>query len=739
MPLPKPKKNEKEQDFVSRCISAAIGDGTFENTPKGRAQATAACFQTWRDSKKGEEGEGKDESPPWLSPETINRAYSVLHVKSVNVDQRTIKGTATTPSPDRLGDVVEPLGIKFKNPLPLLWQHKHDQPVGWAKFAKATEDGIEFEAQLPTVEEAGTLRERINEAWQSVKLGLVRGVSIGFRALEFSFMDKGGIHFQETEVIELSLVTIPANMEATITSIKAMDNQQEAASGQPAPLDSARTASLPNDQRKTLPASRDQHKAAQALKDAKKMPKSVADNIAAFEAKRAAQTARMNAIMEKAAEDGSTLDQAESEEYDTLEQGNAQIDGHLNRLRKLEEQNKSLAKPAGSENGKDPHSVTLPGNGRVISVKSAAPPGTGFIRLCIAEAYGRGDTQKAIQRASEYHDMPELAEIMRIGIRPMMDIVKAATPAGTTTDSVWAAPLVTFQVLASEFIELLRPATIIGRIPNLRRVPFNIQMPAATTGTSVNWVGEGAPKAVTSMSFTTVTLRWAKAAGIVILTDELVRFSNPAAEAVVRADLIAAMAQFLDRQFVDPAVAEIVNVSPASITNGVTAIVPSGTTEAALRSDIARLMNAFMAANLTTAGGVWIMTQQQAMRLSLIVNALGQPSFPTITGTGGTFLGYPVIASENLPSSTGSPAEGFPIIFALAPEIMLADDGQTVIDASNQASVQADTAPDSPPTASTAYISLWQMNMTGLRCERWINWKKRRATAVGYITSALYG
>ena len=101
-------------------------------------------------------------------------------------------------------------------------------------------------------------------------------------------------------------------------------------------------------------------------------------------------------------------------------------------------------------------------------------------------------------------------------------------------------------------------------------------------------------------------------------------------------------------------------------------------------------------------------------------------------------LGYPVIASENVPSVGGSPADGTPIIFALAPEIMLADDGQVVIDASNQASVNMDSAPDSPPTGSTILVSLWQMNMTGLRAERWINWLKRRSTAVGYISNASY-
>ena len=64
----------------------------------------------------------------------------------------------------------------------------------------------------------------VDKAWQSVKAKLVRGVSIGFRALEYNFMDGGGVRFDKTEIYELSLVTIPANASATIQSIKAMDN-----------------------------------------------------------------------------------------------------------------------------------------------------------------------------------------------------------------------------------------------------------------------------------------------------------------------------------------------------------------------------------------------------------------------------------------------------------------------------------------------------------------------------------
>jgi HK97 family phage major capsid protein len=185
-------------------------------------------------------------------------------------------------------------------------------------------------------------------------------------------------------------------------------------------------------------------------------------------------------------------------------------------------------------------------------------------------------------------------------------------------------------------------------------------------------------------------------------------------------------------------VAAVTNVSPASITNGVTPVTRTGTTQAAWVTDVTTLLNSFLTANLSTAGGVWLMSSRQALGYSLMLTSLGQPFYPTITAEGGTLLGYPVIVSENIPSVGLSPADGTPIIFLVPREIMLADDGQVTIDASNQASIQMDTAPDSPPSASTSLVSLWQMNMVGLRAERFINWLKRRSTAVAYISNANY-
>jgi HK97 family phage prohead protease len=161
----------------------------------------------------------------------MERAYSLLTIRSADDDARVIEGIASTPTPDRYEDIVEPRGAKYALPMPLLWQHKADAPVGHVEFASLTDEGIPFRATIARINEPGTLKDRLDEAWQSVKARLVRAVSIGFRPLEHAFMESGGIRYLSWEWLELSLVTIPANSEATINVIRSIDTTTRAALG----------------------------------------------------------------------------------------------------------------------------------------------------------------------------------------------------------------------------------------------------------------------------------------------------------------------------------------------------------------------------------------------------------------------------------------------------------------------------------------------------------------------------
>ena len=233
-------------------------------------------------------------------------------------------------------------------------------------------------------------------------------------------------------------------------------------------------------------------------------------------------------------------------------------------------------------------------------------------------------------------------------------------------------------------------------------------------------------------------LGFAKIANIAVLTDELVRFSNPGADTLVRNALAEAIIAKADSDFLDPSVAAVANVSPASLTNGVTAIPATGTDADAVRADIASAMKTFIDANLSLMNGVWVMPATVAMRLSLMRNALGQKEFPEITMLGGRLEGLPVITSQYIHNSVSG---GAMVVLMDAREVYLADDGLVTIDVSREASLQMSDGPTMDGTDGTgaSVVSMFQINGIAMRAERYINWAKRRSAAVAYVDNVHWG
>lgn len=615
----------------------------------------------------------------------IYHGHAVLHVKAADGPTRRISGTATTASPDRSGDIVDPGGATFTNPIPLLWHHDKERPIGIATLRTPTRDGIRFDATIPTVDQPGPLRDRIDDAWQSIKAGLITGVSVGYRVLDggLEILKSGGRRFTRTEICEVSLVTVPANMHATIDVIKSLDSAFLAATG-PTPSgvsDIPKVYARP----KSAPAMTTQEK------------------IQNFENSRAAKVARMGAILDD--QKDATLPDDRREEYDGLALDVKAIDGDLVRHRELEKLQTASATRIVPTPGPQPRTS-------VVSVRANVPPGTAFVRAACAKLVCNGNLSEAAEYAKRWDaTTPEVSLYLKAAIAP-----------GTATDAAWAGPLVN-QNIAADFVELLRPATILGKVPGLRTVPFNTKVPSQTAGGTYGWVGESKPKPVTKLAFAAVTLDIAKAAGIIVLTEELVRLSSPSAEDLVRRDMIAGIAQFLDAQFIDPAVAAVAGVNPASITNGA----PTAAASGAPLADIMGLINHFATNNIGVDGVTFILSAANALALSFRSNADGSPMFPGLTIQGGSYKGLTFIASQ---------AAGTNVI-ALQPALILyADDGGVTIDASREASLQMDSAPMSPADATTVYVSLWQNNCVGLRAERYVNWKRANANAVKYLTAA---
>jgi HK97 family phage major capsid protein len=442
--------------------------------------------------------------------------------------------------------------------------------------------------------------------------------------------------------------------------------------------------------------------------------KTLAERITEYEHTRAAKVARLEAIQQKATDDNRTKTEAEREEFDNLNAEIKSIDAELVDLRGLERMAITKATPimAGTPEDASKQRGGIP----VVQVTSPLPKGTGFIRYCQALACSRGSTLQAVEYAKRWHDSTPEVEL----------VLKAAVAAGTTTDATWAGPLAPIKPLTDEFIAYLRPATILGRVPSFMKVPFNVSVAAQTGGGTYQWVGQGAPKPVGKLAFATLTLGITKCAGIIVITEELARNSSPDAEDVIRRDMVAGIAQFLDTEFIDPSKAAVAGVSPGSVTNGVTPITTAGTTPANARTDIQALANAMTALNISTAGAVLVLSETNALALTNALNPLGQPLFPGMAQEGGTIMGYKAVASQ---------AAGTTVALIKADQILYADDGGVTIDVSREASLQMDSAPMAVPDATTVLTSLWQMNYVGLRAERFINWKKARTGVVQYTVA----
>lgn len=636
----------------------------------------------------------------------LKRAHSILKIKSIdeNQEERIIEGVATTMAVDSYGDTVDPMGAEFELPMPLLWQHRHDQPVGHVEFAKPTKEGIPFIARIFKTDEQGTLKDRLDEAWQSVKLKLVQAVSIGFQPKEWDENKEGGYNFKKWKWVELSLVTIPANTEATISVVRSADRDTLAAIGRkkedPVVVKLAgASVSTPNSENKG------------------KNPM-LTKQLEAAEAKRAANAARLEAILKSAHEDGErTLDNEEAEEFDNLEAEIEALDAQIRRLNVALKSAMDNAKPV--EGSGAEKAAASRGAPAVVSSTKNDEPGLTFARYAMSVYAGRGNLSVA----------KEFAEHTFGKDQRLNAIMKAAVAAGTTTNPEWAGNLIEAQNASQEFLDFLRPRTILGQfgqngVPALRQVPFNIRIPGKTSAGTAQWVGEGYRKPVTASGYEATELKWAKIAAISVITEELARFSDPSIQILVRDDLSEAVIERMDVDFVDPAksVGTGSNASPASITNGVTPIPATGNPHA----DIAALWATADATNLPVSSAFYLTSTSVARQLSGYRNALtGAREFPEMSVSGGSIDGIRVIVSNYVPAGL--------FILGFASEIYLADDGVVTIDTSREATIVMDDDATATPTLAQIQ-SMFQTNQLAIRAERYVNWQKRRPEAVSYLS-----
>ena len=150
-----------------------------------------------------------------MPPELAVRKAAALEVVDLRKDGGAIR--ITTPSADRDRDRVMPLGGRvdryMRNPI-VQWGHQTYEPwqtVGRTLTLEVTEAGMvaAFELREPATD--SDPQHIVRQLWAE---GLISAASIGFQPLQAAPNDMGGLDFMSWELLEWSLVPIPANADA---------------------------------------------------------------------------------------------------------------------------------------------------------------------------------------------------------------------------------------------------------------------------------------------------------------------------------------------------------------------------------------------------------------------------------------------------------------------------------------------------------------------------------------------
>lgn len=158
----------------------------------------------------------------------MDRIFQNIKIKASNSEQRIITAIANSGVLDRTGEIVSIAGITYdpKNLPALLWQHKHDQPLGRILSLSKTARGLEMTAQIAKYETDSELKQLSDSVWESVKQGVIKSCSIGFRPTDYEKDSTGAIVWTSSELLEVSLVSVPAERGANITGFKSNENRK---------------------------------------------------------------------------------------------------------------------------------------------------------------------------------------------------------------------------------------------------------------------------------------------------------------------------------------------------------------------------------------------------------------------------------------------------------------------------------------------------------------------------------
>jgi HK97 family phage prohead protease/HK97 family phage major capsid protein len=703
--MPSPSDYENEADFVSACIR----ERQHENEGEEVEQSAAACYSVWREKKGGKTVIRKTHDAAIIGNEYILSDRSV----------------------DRYGDVVDSDGWvldNFKRNPVSLFNHNSDFPIGRWKNLGVRDGALRGHLELAP---KGT-SPRIDEIRALVEAGILQAVSVGFMPLESGPRTKGGNHYTRQELVECSLVAIPANANALAVA-KSLRVSDETVSlvfaKQGAEGLVTRNRGSNGKSAETVPTN---------ARTKKMVPNSISQRIQEQEQRIAKTREELDTHLKNVddanpTEEDLTITKSLTEQIEKFTASRDTL--------KAAESKMVVATVAANTEAK------ANGNGstQAMTVATARP-----FAFPVKKVQPMDHLCRALTVALKHHDQKgqftldqvlrntygenEQSEVTRVILGQMVS--KAASIPADTTTTGWAVELV--QTVIGEFIAGLMPLSIYPKLA-AKGGSFTfgrngtISLPARNTATTIagSFFAQGAPIPVRQGAFTAITLTPKKLGVITTLTREITEHSTPSIEGIVRQAILEDTAVAIDSILIDANPAT--TTRPAGLKNGVAKTTPTaGSGIAAVIGDLRALIGALI---VNTRGNLraptWIMNPADSLAISLAPAVAGGGEFPFMDEvSAGTLMGYSLITSSTCPVDTMFLIDAADFVTATGDSPRFDVSDQAVLHMEDTSPAQIGSSVGTVATVAVPTRSLWQTDTIGIRMIMDLNWAMRRTGSV---------
>lgn len=602
-------------------------------------------------------------------------------------------------TPDSFGDIVEPSGWDLrrfrKNPI-ALFGHSSSFPVGkWADVR--VEDG-KLKGKLDMAKPGTSYR--LDELRRLIEQGILRAVSVGFRSIKAEPLEAdrpgGGLRFLKQELLECSLVSVPANPAALAVarSLKISDDTWGLVFGENAEKTGTIRRGSSGEQATLHQSTRNR---AMTLTLSKRI-----------EDAQTALLAAKDALTEHIASDDA--DETVTEELSAAVEKREAALGSLKR-----------AETALSSKGE----TTVPGQVRKPLGSNRKEP-SGF-DLLVRAAVVKGVSHFTAR------SVDDVLEERYQGHEPTAMITKADQTIGTTGVAGWASEIV--QTAYADFLNALKGFSV---YPELRArgigLSFDgvgtVSIPSRTAGGAHgSFVAEGEPIRVGRITTAATTMTAKKMGVIVPFSRELAKRSTPAIEALVRQAILEDTASTLDPLVLDAVAAS--SARPAGLLNGVSAAATGfgGGDHEAVIADFKALLGPFMTANAADNITV-IMNPIQGLALSLMDGPANNSEWfekirdrvTLIESTHATAARLIAIRNSDFATALGD-----------APEFEVSEQATVHMEDTTPLEIVSGT-----PTVADPVRSFFQTATIGVRMLMDISWKMRRSGMVQWINGTTW-